>query len=99
MGRSRDPPRRNSSRFVEHVMGNYWVGDNRGRVLGPVTLDALAQLLKAGRLAGLDRASRDGKEFKPIDQVPELHQLIDSARTHRKTETDREQARALVAQI
>ncbi|HZH03445.1 MAG TPA: PilZ domain-containing protein [Myxococcaceae bacterium] len=53
-------------------MSNYWIGDAAGRVLGPVSIQTLQDLFAKGRLRGVDRASVNGKEFKPIDQFPEV---------------------------
>jgi hypothetical protein len=57
-------------------MAQFWVGDDKGRMLGPATLEALAELVARGRLPGLCRASTDGQTWKPLAEVPELRSLL-----------------------
>ena len=39
-------------------MADYWIGDAEGRVLGPVSLDVIHELVSSGRLTRVTRASR-----------------------------------------
>ena len=42
-------------------MPEYWIGDVEGRVLGPVSLDVVQDLVNTGRLTEITRVSRDGR--------------------------------------
>jgi hypothetical protein len=57
-------------------MNNIWVGDADGRVLGPVTLSVIQDLLSRGRLQGLTLASRDGRNWVGVNEMPELAVLV-----------------------
>ena len=48
-------------------MSNYWIGDSVGRVLGPLTLQSLRELVSSGRLKAVTRASRDGERQHAVD--------------------------------
>jgi uncharacterized protein (TIGR02266 family) len=60
-------------------MSNYWIGDAAGRVLGPLTLQALRELIGSGRLKKVNRASRDGTTWVPIESFDEVKDLIAKA--------------------
>ncbi|MBX5483813.1 MAG: PilZ domain-containing protein, partial [Myxococcaceae bacterium] len=53
-------------------MADYWISDAEGRVLGPVGLEVLRDLLAAGRISGVTKVSRDGTTWTPIEQHPEV---------------------------
>ena len=55
---------------------NYWIGDSIGRVLGPLTLQSLRELIGSGRLKAVTRASRDGSSWEPIEQFNEVKDLL-----------------------
>ncbi len=61
-------------------MSNYWIGDSVGRVLGPLTLDSLRELVRSGRLKAVTRASRDGSAWEPIAEFREVKDLMAAAR-------------------
>ncbi|WP_338863960.1 TIGR02266 family protein [Myxococcus stipitatus] len=58
----------------------YWVADNLGRVLGPLALQALRELIASGRLKAAVRASRDGAQWVAVQELPELRDLFAAAR-------------------
>ncbi|WP_225408985.1 TIGR02266 family protein [Stigmatella hybrida] len=60
-------------------MANYWIGDATGRVLGPLTLQALRDLIGSGRLRAVNRASRDGTTWIPLQDFTEVKDLVASA--------------------
>jgi uncharacterized protein (TIGR02266 family) len=60
-------------------MANYWIGDATGRVLGPLTLQALRDLIGSGRLRAVNRASRDGTNWVPLQDFAEVKDLVASA--------------------
>jgi uncharacterized protein (TIGR02266 family) len=60
-------------------MSNYWIGDAAGRVLGPLTLQALRDLIGSGRLKKVNRASRDGTTWIPIENFEEVKDLVAKA--------------------
>jgi uncharacterized protein (TIGR02266 family) len=53
-------------------MADYWIRDAEQRVLGPVSLEVLRDLVSARRLVGVDQVSRDGRTWVSVDQFPEL---------------------------
>ena len=57
-------------------MPDVWIRDEVGRVLGPIGVAVLRDLIAAGRLAAIQWASRDGNAFVPIAQVPEVADLV-----------------------
>ncbi|MFL5352068.1 TIGR02266 family protein [Archangium sp.] len=61
------------------MTSNYWIGDSVGRVLGPLTLQALRELIGSGRLKAVVRASRDGSSWEPIEQFTEVKDLLSAA--------------------
>jgi curved DNA-binding protein CbpA len=68
-------------------MSQYWIGDALGRVLGPVSLQAIRDLLSRGRLTNLTRASTDGRSWKPLAEVPEVFALVSSGVAQRPAPT------------
>jgi uncharacterized protein (TIGR02266 family) len=61
-------------------VSNYWIGDSVGRVLGPLTLQALRDLIGSGRLKAVTRASRDGSSWEPIEHFNEVKDLLNAAK-------------------
>lgn len=59
-------------------MASYWVADTQSRVLGPMSLDVLRDLAKAGKVHSLTQISRDGKAWLPLAEVPEVAELFGS---------------------
>src|SRR3712207_5079549 len=57
-------------------MASYWIGDDSGRVLGPLTLTALRDLVGSGRLRTASRASRDGRQWVPLREFTEIADLF-----------------------
>src|SRR5262249_62274172 len=57
-------------------MAEYWIGDAEGRVLGPVSLDVVQDLVNTGRLMQITRASRDGQRWGPPNAYPEVMALL-----------------------
>lgn len=55
---------------------NVWIRDDVGRVLGPIGIAVLRDLISAGRLSAVQAASRDGVTFVPVAQVPEVADLV-----------------------
>lgn len=61
-------------------MANYWVGDTVGRVLGPMTLKALRELMSQGRLRNAVRASRDGNTWMALQELEEIKDLLSAVK-------------------
>ncbi|XXF76845.1 TIGR02266 family protein [Myxococcaceae bacterium GXIMD 01537] len=61
-------------------MANFWVGDAAGRVLGPLSLQSLRELMAAGRLRNAVRASRDGNTWVPLLELEEIKDLVAAAK-------------------
>jgi uncharacterized protein (TIGR02266 family) len=58
------------------MASSYWIGDADGRVLGPVSLDVVQELVKTGRLQDVTRASTDGHRWGAPEQYPEILALL-----------------------
>ncbi|MFL5348920.1 MAG: TIGR02266 family protein [Hyalangium sp.] len=78
-------------------MANYWIGDTAGRVLGPLTLQALRELIGSGRLRAVSRASRDGNTWTPIQEFDEVKDLLGAAKP--SPAADKQQAEQLRARM
>jgi uncharacterized protein (TIGR02266 family) len=78
-------------------MSNYWIGDASGRVLGPLTLQALRDLIGSGRLKKVNRASRDGTTWIPLENFDEVKDLI--AKAAPTQATDQQNAEKIRAQL
>ena len=57
-------------------MPEYWVGDAEGRVLGPVSLDVVQDLVNSGRVTEITRVSRDGRNWGIPASFPEVMTLL-----------------------
>ena len=57
-------------------MPEYWIGDAEGRVLGPVSLDVVQDLVNTGRLMEITRVSRDGRNWGTPASFPEVMTLL-----------------------
>ncbi|HZI09674.1 MAG TPA: TIGR02266 family protein [Myxococcus sp.] len=66
-------------------------------MLGPLTLQALRDLIGSGRLKAVTRASRDGTSWEPIEKFNEVKDLLNAARTDPALEL--KQAERLRAQL
>ncbi len=75
----------------------YWVADNLGRVLGPLALQALRELISSGRLKAAVRASRDGNTWVALQELPELRDLFAAAQPTQSVE--QQQAERLRTQL
>ena len=60
-------------------MPEYWIGDVEGRVLGPVSLDVVQDLVNTGRLTEITRVSRDGRNWGAPSAFPEVMTLLVNA--------------------
>ncbi|HMK74460.1 MAG TPA: PilZ domain-containing protein [Myxococcaceae bacterium] len=75
------------------MASSYWIGDAEGRVLGPVALDVLQDLVSSGRLQDVTRASADGRRWGPPEQYPEiLALLLNAPRPEALLELERQEA-------
>jgi uncharacterized protein (TIGR02266 family) len=77
------------------MTNNYWIGDSVGRVLGPLTLQALRDLVGSGRLKAVTKASRDGNSWIPIQELEEVKDLLTAV----KLPTEKELAEKIRAQL
>jgi uncharacterized protein (TIGR02266 family) len=57
-------------------MPEYWIGDAEGRVLGPVSLDVVQDLVNTGRLTEITRVSRDGRNWGTPAAFPEVMTVL-----------------------
>ncbi len=80
-------------------MSNYWIGDSLGRVLGPLTLQSLRELVGSGRLKAVTRASRDGSSWVPIEQLNEVRDLLAAAASAASPNAEQQHAERLRQQV
>lgn len=81
------------------MSSRYWISDDAQRVLGPMDLSVLRDLLFAGKLRGNMHVSKDGSGWAPIASYPELTDLLTPrAEADARAEEKKEAAR-LKAQL
>lgn len=78
------------------MTSNYWLQDKQGRVLGPVGLVVLRDLVQNGRIKDIVRVSRDGREWFPIAQVKEINELFSGAAKHQDEIAEARRLRQLI---
>jgi len=81
------------------MAAEYWVGDRGGRRLGPVRLEVLRDLIKSGRLRGLDKVSTDGATFKALAEFPEIAVLFQEREADAARAGGAGEAQRLMAEI
>lgn len=54
----------------------YWLADSEARVLGPVAIDVVRDLAMRGKLNDVRAVSRDGRQFVPLREVPEIQAAL-----------------------
>lgn len=57
-------------------MANYWICDASNRILGPLSLESLRELVATGRVAEITQASRDGARWQSVDQIREIADVL-----------------------
>jgi uncharacterized protein (TIGR02266 family) len=57
-------------------MAHYWICDASNRILGPLSLDSLRELVATGRVAEITQASRDGARWQSVDQIREIAEVL-----------------------
>jgi uncharacterized protein (TIGR02266 family) len=68
-------------------------------VLGPLTLQALRELIGSGRLKAVTRASRDGTSWLPIEQLNEVKDLLSANAARPQPANELQQAERLRQQL
>lgn len=58
------------------MSAQYWLADSEARVLGPVSLEVVRDLAMRGKLNDVRAVSRDGKQFVPLREVPEIQAAL-----------------------
>ncbi len=53
-------------------MSDYWLSDAESRVLGPIGFSVLEDLAAAGKLKNVRAVSKDGVNFSPVSDFPEV---------------------------
>lgn len=57
-------------------MPDYWIADINNRILGPVTLEVVRDLVNSGQMREIAHVSRDGKKWGPVEQHPEVQSIM-----------------------
>jgi len=53
-------------------ISRFWICDSGGRILGPLTLESLQQLVRSGRIKQIVRIRRDSERWQRPEHCPEL---------------------------
>lgn len=80
-------------------MSTYWICDSQNRVLGPIGLEVVSELLVAGRIDSTTRISRDGQAWWPLTSVPELARMYEQRNPEVRLARERAEAQKLRAQL
>jgi hypothetical protein len=57
----------------------YWLADSEARVLGPISLQVVRELAMRGQLPDVRAVSKDGRQFLPLREVPEVQSALGPA--------------------
>jgi uncharacterized protein (TIGR02266 family) len=60
-------------------MSRYWICDSAGRILGPLAIETLRQLLASGRVKDVVRVRKDSESWQRLEQVPEVAAALATA--------------------
>lgn len=80
-------------------MGDVWIRDTHGRVLGPIRFEVLEELIRAGKVRDLAEASTDGKAWQPVARIPRIASLLAAQTSEGRRPADLAQAAALRAEL
>ena len=80
-------------------MPDFWIADEEGRVLGPVGLEVLKDLILAGRLNRIGGVSRDGVNWAALQSVPELAEVAQARATGDRASREKQEAAKLRSQL
>lgn len=78
---------------------SYWVSDSEGRVLGPLSLQTLAELVAAQRIREVSRVSRDGETWVPLHAVSEVAGLFLAPEPSKREQDEATKAKQLRNQL
>lgn len=53
-------------------MANYWICDAANRILGPLALSTVRELVASGRVREINKVSKDGKRWQSVKETPEI---------------------------
>lgn len=76
-------------------MPGFWVKDEEGRVLGPVSLKVLQELSVQGRLQGFILGSRDGNRWLPLYEISEVFDVLMPPGLAERHARDRQEAQRI----
>ncbi|MHB8875345.1 MAG: hypothetical protein ACYC8T_16795, partial [Myxococcaceae bacterium] len=79
---------------MNSAAGEYWIRDRELRVLGPVRLAVLRDLVVAGRLRDVAGISLDGRTFSALADFPGLVDLVASPHPSPSDQAAQDQAQA-----
>lgn len=75
-------------------MADYWIRDREARVLGPVSLEVVRDLVAAGRLKEIASISLDGSTWTPLADFPGLVDLMAAPAPSVNVQAAQDQAQA-----
>ena len=53
-------------------MANYWICDSENRILGPLAVGTVRELVASGRVREISKVSKDGSRWQPVEEIPEV---------------------------
>jgi uncharacterized protein (TIGR02266 family) len=57
-------------------MANYWICDSENRILGPLAVGTLRELVASGRVREISKASKDGNRWQPVHEISEVARAL-----------------------
>ncbi len=80
-------------------MSSFWIMDAKGRVLGPVGLQVIKDLAAGGRISGFTRASRDGKTWLTVADIPEVAAALMPPSVRERRQREQQEAQRIELQL
>jgi uncharacterized protein (TIGR02266 family) len=57
-------------------MANYWICDSANRILGPLAVGTVRELVASGRVREISKVSKDGNRWVSVEGIPEVAQAL-----------------------
>jgi uncharacterized protein (TIGR02266 family) len=57
-------------------MANYWICDSENRILGPLAVGTVRELVASGRVREISKVSKDGSRWQPLQEIPEVARAL-----------------------
>jgi uncharacterized protein (TIGR02266 family) len=57
-------------------MANYWICDTANRILGPLAVGTVRELVASGRVREISQVSKDGNRWQSVEEIPEIARAL-----------------------